>query len=412
MLLRNGLFFADGHFWENLCVRLETGRVTAMGEGLAPLAGEAVIDLQGDFVLPGFVDAHIHAFRGHDTMQGEDAIRQMARELYREGVAAFLPTTMSASVEDTRRVIAAVRRVMDTPEQRAARVLGVHMEAPFLSPEKAGAQRKAFFLHPSWEAFLDLTGGDIQAVRVITMASELPGAEDFIRKAAENGIHVSIGHTAATDEQVHQAADWGATRVTHTYNAQTPFTHRAPGVPGAALTDDRLFAEFIGDGVHLHDDAVKVLLRCKGADKAVAITDSMEAAGLAGRRIRLRRASGHGARTRGTFARRHAGRLGAVDAAGVPEPDGALRADAGECRSHLHGESRAFDWRVRLRDDLRWGRRAPHKVGEGFRLEGNPWVKELLGFGILVFLFLAEFDWNRGNRLCGDEIPAKHAEIA
>ena len=166
VLLRNGLFFADGHFWENLCVRLETGRVTAMGEGLAPLAGEAVIDLQGDFVLPGFVDAHIHAFRGHDTMQGEDAIRQMARELYQEGVAAFLPTTMSASVEDTRRVIAAVRRVMDTPEQRAARVLGAHMEAPFLSPEKAGAQRKEFFLHPNWEAFLDLTGGDIQAVRV------------------------------------------------------------------------------------------------------------------------------------------------------------------------------------------------------------------------------------------------------
>lgn len=280
VLLRNGLFFADGHFWEKLCVRLETGRVTAMGEGLAPLAGEDTIDLQGDFVLPGFVDAHIHAFRGHDTMQGEDAIRQMARELYQEGVAAFLPTTMSASVEDTRRVIAAVRRVMDTPEQRAARVLGAHMEAPFLSPEKAGAQRKEFFLHPNWEAFLDLTGGDIQAVRVITMAPELPGAEDFIRKAAENGIRVSIGHTAATDEQVHQAADWGATRVTHTYNAQMSFTHRAPGVPGAALTDDRLFAEFIGDGVHLHDDAVKVLLRCKGADKAVAITDSMEAAGL------------------------------------------------------------------------------------------------------------------------------------
>ena len=118
MLLRNGLFFADGHFWENLCVRLENGRVTAMGEGLAPLDGEAVIDLQGDFVLPGFVDAHIHAFRGHDTMQGEDAIRQMARELYQEGVAAFLPTTMSASVEDTRRVIAAVRRVMDAPAPR------------------------------------------------------------------------------------------------------------------------------------------------------------------------------------------------------------------------------------------------------------------------------------------------------
>ena len=306
VLLRNGLFFADGHFWENLCVRLETGRVTAMGEGLAPLAGEAVIDLQGDFVVPGFVDAHIHAFRGHDTMQGEDAIRQMARELYQEGVAAFLPTTMSASVEDTRRVIAAVRRVMDTPEQHAARVLGAHMEAPFLSPEKAGAQRKEFFLHPNWESFLDLTGGDIQAVRVITMAPELPGAEDFIRKAAENGIRVSIGHTAATDEQVHQAADWGATRVTHTYNAQTPFTHRAPGVPGAALTDDRLFAEFIGDGVHLHDDAVKVLLRCKGACKAVAITDSMEAAGLPDGEYAL---GGQAVTVRGHEARLHDGTL-------------------------------------------------------------------------------------------------------
>ena len=306
MLLRNGLFFADSHFWENLCVRLENGRVTAMGEGLAPLDGEAVIDLQGDFVLPGFVDAHIHAFRGHDTMQGEDAIRQMARELYQEGVAAFLPTTMSASVEDTRRVIAAVRRVMDTPEQRAARVLGAHMEAPFLSPEKAGAQRKEFFLHPSWEAFLDLTDGNIQAVRVITMAPELSGAEAFIRKAAENGIHVSIGHTAATDEQVHQAADWGATRVTHTYNAQTPFTHRAPGVPGAALTDDRLFAEFIGDGVHLHDDAVKVLLCCKGADKAVAITDSMEAAGLPDGEYAL---GGQAVTVRGHEARLHDGTL-------------------------------------------------------------------------------------------------------
>ncbi len=363
MLLRNGLFFADGHFWENLCVRLETGRVTAMGEGLAPLAGEDTIDLQGDFVLPGFVDAHIHAFRGHDTMQGEDAIRQMARELYQEGVAAFLPTTMSASVEDTRRVIAAVRRVMDTPEQRAARVLGAHMEAPFLSPEKAGAQRKEFFLHPNWEAFLDLTGGDIQAVRVITMAPELPGAEDFIRKAAENGIRVSIGHTAATDEQVHRAADWGATRVTHTYNAQTPFTHRAPGVPGAALTDDRLFAEFIGDGVHLHDDAVKVLLRCKGGGQSRCDYGQHGSSGFAGRRIRLRRAGSHGARTRGAFARRHAGRFGAADAAGVTEPDGALRADTGSGCAHLHGESRAVDWRGRCRGDLRSARVRPSRGG-------------------------------------------------
>ena len=110
-------------------------------------------------------------------MQGEDAIRQMARELYQEGVAAFLPTTMSASVEDTRRVIAAVRRVMDTPEQRAARVLGAHMEAPFLSPERGrGAAEGVFFCIRTGRHSFDLTGGDIRAVRVITMAPELPSA--------------------------------------------------------------------------------------------------------------------------------------------------------------------------------------------------------------------------------------------
>lgn len=306
MLLKNGKFLVAGRFAEKWCVRLENGRVTALGENLAALPGEETLDLQGDFVLPGFVDAHIHAFRGYDTMQGEDAIRQMARDLYQEGVAAFLPTTMSADVQETRRAIAAIRRVMDAPEMHSARVLGAHMEAPFLSPQKAGAQRKECFLLPSWEAFLDLTGGDIAAVRVITMAPELPGAEDFIREATAHGIRVSIGHTAATDEQVHQAADWGATRVTHTYNAQTPFSHRAPGVPGAALVDDRLFAEFIGDGVHLHDDAVKVLLRCKGAEKAVAITDSMEAAGLPDGEYAL---GGQAVTVRGQEARLHDGTL-------------------------------------------------------------------------------------------------------
>lgn len=145
VLLRNGQFFADGHFWENLCVRLENGRVTAMGEGLAPLAGEAVIDLQGVLSCRGSLMRIIHAFRGHDTMQGEDAIRQMARELYQEGVAAFLPTTMSASVEDTRRVIAAVRRVMDTPEQlRSTGAGGAHGSAVPIAGEGRGAAEGVF----------------------------------------------------------------------------------------------------------------------------------------------------------------------------------------------------------------------------------------------------------------------------
>jgi N-acetylglucosamine-6-phosphate deacetylase len=154
------------------------------------------------------------------------------------------------------------------------------MEAPFLQESRAGAQRKEFFRDPSMEALEELTGGDIGAVRLITLAPERKGSREFICRAAAAGIHVSIGHTAATAEQTHQAADWGADHVTHTFNAQTPLLHREPGVPGAALTDDRLYCEMICDGIHLHRDTVRLLARCKGPERTVVITDAMEAAGL------------------------------------------------------------------------------------------------------------------------------------
>ena len=102
----------------------------------------------------------------------------------------------------------------------------------------------------------------------------------FIRKASSADIHVSVGHTDAEAELIHQAGDWGADHVTHTFNAQSPLHHRNPGVPGAALTDNRFFCEMICDGKHLHDDIVRLIIRCKGADRAVAITDAMEAAGM------------------------------------------------------------------------------------------------------------------------------------
>ena len=280
MLLINAVIPAETGFATGQRVRLSDGVVTAAGNGLQALPGERVIDLGGDFLLPGFVDVHIHAYGGHDSMAGEEALRAMSRGLYREGVAAFLPTTMSASPEETRCTVAAVRRVMDAPEKQGARIPGVHLEAPFLNPAKCGAQRAEWLCPPSWQTFFDLTGGDVSAVRSITLAPELPGAEAFVRQAAQAGIAVSLGHSAADAETAHAAADWGATRVTHTFNAQPPLHHRAPGLSGAAMVDDHLYAEFIADGVHLHGDIVRLLVRCKGADKAVAITDAMEAAGL------------------------------------------------------------------------------------------------------------------------------------
>ena len=280
MIIRNATAFIGESFRAETDIRLKHGIVTELGHKLSAGLYEAETDVRGDYVIPGFVDVHIHAFRGMDTMQGEEAIRHMSRELYREGVAAFLPTTMSASRGETAAAVLAAAEVMAMPEKNGAKVLGVHMEAPFLSPLKAGAQRKEFMCDPDWETFLAYCGNRPDVVRLITLAPEKPGAEAFVRAACEAGIHVSIGHTAATAEQTHQAADWGADHVTHTFNAQSPLNHREPGVPGAAMTDDRLWAEVIADGVHLHRDAVLALYRAKGARKVLMITDAMEAAGM------------------------------------------------------------------------------------------------------------------------------------
>jgi len=280
MLLRNGNVFDGELFLEGLEVRLSGGTVAETGYDLQAADGEKIIDLEGDYLLPGFVDVHIHAFKGRDTMDGEEAVRHMSRELLQYGVAGFCPTTMSAGEEDTRKAVTGIRAVMDAPEKEGAAVLGAHMEAPFLQEERAGAQRKEFFQDPDWNAFERMTGGRTDTVRLITLAPERNGSEAFIRKAVSGGIHVSIGHTSADAETFHQAVKHGADHVTHTFNAQTPLKHRAPGIPGAALTEDKVYCEMICDGIHLHRDIVQLIARCKGAGKAVAITDAMEAAGM------------------------------------------------------------------------------------------------------------------------------------
>lgn len=279
MLIENGIVYTGEQFFRDLSVRVQNGIVNEVGEKTAVDSAESRVDLEGDYLLPGFVDVHIHAFCGSDTMRGEGDIRRMSRELAKAGTGAFCPTTMSASEQNTRNALSGIRAVMDRPEINGARVLGAHMEAPFLSQNRAGAQLKKFFSDPDWSLLMRMTD-DSSIVRLITLAPERNGSEQFIRKATAAGIRISIGHTDATAAQVHTAGDWGADHVTHTFNAQTPIHHREPGVPGAALTDERFFCEMICDGKHLHDDIIRLIIRCKGARRSVAITDAMEAAGL------------------------------------------------------------------------------------------------------------------------------------
>ncbi len=279
MLIVNATLLIAGAFHSGKSVLIREGRIAEIGDSLPAAPDEPRVDFHGDVLLPGFVDVHIHGYRGSDTMRGEADIRRMSRFLYESGVSAFCPTTMSAGPEETARVLAAVRNVMARPEPRGARVLGAHMEAPFLSGKHAGAQQQAFFADPDWDSWRAM-GGDPACVRLITLAPERSGSEAFIRRARSAGIRISVGHTDADAALLHRAGDWGADHVTHTFNAQTPLHHREPGVPGAALTDDRFYCELICDGKHLRAGAGRLAGRCRGPDRAVAVTDAMEAAGM------------------------------------------------------------------------------------------------------------------------------------
>lgn len=279
MLIKNGnVFLSDPARFEKTDIRVENNVIAAVG-ALSALPGEEIREAEGLYVLPGFVDIHIHGFAGADTVRGEEQIRRMSRGLLKTGVAAFVPTTMSISNEDTIATLHDVQNVMEHPEEHGAAVLGAHMEAPFLALKYKGAQAPDHFLTPSVEAYEKLTDG-VSCVKMVTLAPELEGASELIAHLTEKGIVTCAAHSNATAQQIHAAADLGLSQITHLFNAQSPLHHREPGIPGAGLSDDRILVQVIADGIHLHPDILKIAAKCKGSEKMALISDSMEAAGL------------------------------------------------------------------------------------------------------------------------------------
>ena len=277
MLIRNGIVFVEGAL-QRCSIRTENGRIKEIGE-LMPSERETSIDCQGLYVLPGFVDIHIHAYGGFDCMRGERDVRRMSNLLIQTGTAAFMPTTMSAGISETRNALSGIDRVLQFQEEEGACVLGAHMEAPFLNPAFKGAQRGDCLLEPSIRAFKEMAA-DTGCVRMMTLAPERSGALELIRYLRERNVVVCAAHSGAKAQDIHTAADFGLTQITHLFNAQSPFLHREPGVPGAGLADDRILVQIIADGIHLHPDTLRIAALCKGKGKTVLITDSMEAAGL------------------------------------------------------------------------------------------------------------------------------------
>lgn len=245
--------------------------------GISDCAGGCeIIDAQGGYVTPGLIDVHTHGYLGYDCSDGEiGGLRRMAEGIAKNGVTSFMATTMTMPYDDLERAFDVTRDYMENPSENGARALGVNAEGPFLSEAKRGAHKKEYLKLP--DADFLLKHKDV--VKITTIAPELDGAMDAIRKLAANGIRVSAGHTAASFEDTLKAIDAGATQATHTFNAMPALNHRAPGATGAFLWDDRVYCELITDGFHVNPAFFKLLRRLKG-EKLVMITDNLRSAGL------------------------------------------------------------------------------------------------------------------------------------
>ncbi|HEY6249615.1 MAG TPA: N-acetylglucosamine-6-phosphate deacetylase [Candidatus Angelobacter sp.] len=240
-------------------------------------------------LAPGFIDIHIHGNAGHDLMEaGDSALATIERSLAKHGVTSYLPTTVSASENRILRALEHLGKAISCADNReGARPVGIHLEGPFISHAKRGVHPPESLIQPSarqLERFWQASAGTI---RMMTIAPELPGAIETIQHARKLGIHSSLGHSNATYAEAQLGISAGAEHATHTFNAMRALDHREPGVLGATLTDDRLTADIIADGVHVNPSMVKLFLAAKGEEHAVLITDAISATGMGDGRYKL-----------------------------------------------------------------------------------------------------------------------------
>jgi N-acetylglucosamine-6-phosphate deacetylase len=281
LLVTGARVLTPGGEWSVGWIAVEGRRIAAMGQGKPrPGVGHRadVLDADGLVALPGFIDLHAHGAVGVDVMDADpEGLRRMARFYASHGVTAWLATTMTAARGDIEQALEAIRAVAG-PVDQGATVLGAHLEGPYLSPARGGAQDE------SWIRVADRAEAasllDSGVVRMLAVAPEVEGNRWLVGEAAERGLTVSAGHTDATYDQALRAVEDGVRHVTHVFNAMPALGHREPGMLGAALTVPELRCELVADNVHVHPAAMRLLAQAKGAGGVVLISDAVRATGL------------------------------------------------------------------------------------------------------------------------------------
>ncbi|HEV8282110.1 MAG TPA: N-acetylglucosamine-6-phosphate deacetylase [Candidatus Limnocylindrales bacterium] len=266
--------------------RVASGRITIEDGRIASVDLEEDGGDAGPYIAPGFVDAHVHGWGGHDAMGDAAALDGMARALLRRGVTSFLPTAVTAPMADLTAFAERVRTWLPDAPADGAQPLGFNLEGPFLAPARRGAHEAAHLQDPAAVARPALEPL-VDRLRLLTIAPELPGATDLIRWLHDQGVAVSIGHSAAALADARAGYAAGATSTTHLFNAMTGIDHRAPGVAVAALLDDEAYVELIADGIHVHPAVWELITRLKPPDRLLLVSDALAVAGTGDGRGRV-----------------------------------------------------------------------------------------------------------------------------
>lgn len=289
--LAGGRVVTPGGVLEGHAVVLAGGRIAEVTP--AAVAGTVDVDCTGCWIVPGFVDVHVHGACGVDVLAGGDAVARVAAALPAFGVTGFLPTSVACPPDTLSAFLASVTTEAAAARPGAARVLGAHLESNFIAPDYKGAQPARCLRRPpvpgeplvesgefTGAAILAVIDAHRDSVRIVTLAPELPGALDLVARLTASGHRVSLGHSGATFEQAMAAVAAGARHATHLFNRMPPLSHRAPGLAGAVLAAPEVVCELVVDGVHVHPALVALAVRAKGPDGVAAITDGTAGAGL------------------------------------------------------------------------------------------------------------------------------------
>ena len=279
-LLNGKIILGDGVYKNKVILMDEKIRGIIDIDLFKPEEEVEIIDVAGHYISPGFIDIHIHGCGGSDTMDGTiKDLNMISKTIIQYGTTSFLATTMTTGIESIQTGFEAVRQAKMTGVQ-GANILGVHMEGPFINKEFKGAQKVEYIVKPDFQLVKEYT--DI--IKIITIAPEIEGALEFIKKVKATGetssIIISIGHSKATYEETLEAIEAGISHGTHLFNAMPPLHHRSPGTVGALLNSNVASCEMIADNIHVHPAIYQLVMKLKGFEKLILVSDAIRATSM------------------------------------------------------------------------------------------------------------------------------------